>query len=194
MPGISNAGMMMTDPDLAPDGRLLFAAAPAAGLLQLYQASGDAGLETYGNASPIGALVSGAEHHFAPFVTRSGDLWFTAWAGALRTVWKATASGMGGWGGPVQQLNALEASGAVLSDDELTLYVGVNPAGTGKFQVGAVHRSNKTVPFASPVTTLAGIPADGGLSTEPSWISADGCRLYFFRTDATHAEMWLGTR
>lgn len=71
----------------------------------------------------------------------------------------------------------------VPSEDELTLYFGAAPPSgtTRKLDVWVKTRASRQVPFGEP-TNVAELNTTS--YTYPSWISPDGCRLYFDAGDA----------
>jgi Tol biopolymer transport system component len=76
----------------------------------------------------------------------------------------------------------------VVTPDELTIYFESDrPGGSGDFDIWVVSRSSTSEPFSqpTPLTSLNTASAD-----IPSWVSADGCRLYFDRS----SQFWADNR
>lgn len=75
-----------------------------------------------------------------------------------------------------------EPSNPVVTPDELTLYFGSNrPGGAGNYDIYQATRPTVADGFGAPIA-LASL--NTASLDAPSWISEDGCELYFTRLDA----------
>lgn len=80
----------------------------------------------------------------------------------------------------------------VVSGDGLTIWWTSNRSGgAGGTDVYAAHRSATTLDFAGAIR-LTEVATAG--DDYPSWISADGCRLYGFSTEGTDSDVWMAER
>ena len=131
------------------------------------------------------ALDRGGNVQFHPYILPNGSgIYWSAGDGALDgfDIYRADASG-GGFLGP-SKLLVVNSSWAdilpVLTPDDQTLFFASNrPGGEGGYDIYVSVRFDASDPFGAPTPVSE-------LNTEddetPSWVSADGCRLYFTRS------------
>ena len=127
------------------------------------------------------ALDGGGSVQFHPYILPNGSgIYWSAGDGALDgfDIYRADASG-GGFLGPSKLVvNSLWADILpVLTPDDRTLFFASNrPGGEGGYDIYVSVRFDASDPFGAPTPVSE-------LNTEdndtPSWVSTDGCRLYF---------------
>jgi Tol biopolymer transport system component len=96
---------------------------------------------------------------------------------------------------PVEGANSSSSEYApTLSADELILYFGSgrkeSPA-QGNQDIWMTRRASRTATFDPPVNVRE---LNTAAEEWPSWLSPDGCRLYFTRVGATGRKMWVAER
>ncbi len=90
----------------------------------------------------------------------------------------------GAYGAPVA-LNALTTGFAGLpfptsSEDGLTMYfASIRPSGAGAADIWIAHRATLAAAFGAPVSVAE---LNSSADDQPTWLSLDGCRLYFTST------------
>lgn len=173
------------DPTLADDGlTLVFAATRDTGSGRLHAVSRGSTDDSFGAASPIAGVEPGSssEGDYQPYLRADGEeLWFSSnragGTGGFDT-YRAVRTGVG-FATPVE-VSELDTDAddwnPVISSDGLTVYLGsLRAGGAGGYDIWTSHRSSVGVAFPPPtVVSELGTAAD----EFPSWLSADGCRLY----------------
>ncbi|MCL2725338.1 MAG: hypothetical protein FWD69_12975 [Polyangiaceae bacterium] len=125
----------------------------------------------------------------APFLTGEGELFFTSGDDKSMAIFRSLKASDGSFP-PAEQVQAFATAdgpsdtGPVLSRDGLTMYfsstypylIGDSQANWHTF---VMERATVNDPFGvpAPVDELRGV--DGSAAEMPSWLSDDGCRLYF---------------
>jgi hypothetical protein len=130
----------------------------------------------FGPASVVTGVNSPSAADVEPWVTPSGVLYFTSTrqASKLPAVYAATPSGGGFTVAAVTGLNG-NASSAVLTGDELTIYYAAEPGTVEGQDVWVATRKTKLDPFGSPRVVSELSAANS--SDFPAWISPDGCKI-----------------
>lgn len=166
------------------DKRLVFSTSGTVSAgLTLWTVSRANAAETWQGAKEVDISSSAEEQ--APFLDSDGALWFSVGNNvAAAEIHFAARDGDGTWKPPDALPAEVNGTGAhdtspVLSRDGLSLYFGSSRetgANSGVFRIYVATRVSRDAEFFQ-VTTVPGLV---GLDARPSWISADGCRLYFF--------------
>jgi hypothetical protein len=148
-----------------------------------------------GSPALVTSLDSSEDDSLPSFA--NGELYFSRGMTPLFRIMRATQAGPGTFGdaGEVTELGKSGTSslGVVLSGDGLIVYFGSDREGS--FDIWTASRAKDTDPFGA-VRKLD----DPGLNTAalelPSWMSSDGCRLYFIsnRMSGVNSDVWLATR
>jgi hypothetical protein len=169
-------------PSLTDDGLTLFFERQAMGssVSNIYSTK----RATIADAFGAPALVSGVNtsgYDANPFVRGdAGEIWFVA-TGADTTIdiFHARSNGAGSYASsPVSEVNsAFGDYYPVISADGRTLYFASDRPlpGGGGLDIWAARRADATGKFDAPLP-LANVNTTA--DEEPTWISADGCRLY----------------
>ncbi|MFI5301054.1 MAG: TolB family protein [Polyangiales bacterium] len=137
------------------------------------------------------ANVNSTTYDGTPYVSNDGsELWLATNRAGSIDVYRAHAEGTGfGAAESVTELNssASDENNPVLMADGLTIYFASNRTGTS--QVYVAHRATMASAFGAPTVVSEVNSSDANY---PSWISADGCRLYITRFVASH--QYVATR
>jgi Tol biopolymer transport system component len=190
-------------PRVTADELTMFAAskAPTVGS-QIHVTSATRASKTaaFGALQPV-ATVNGAANDNDPFILADGRvLYFASDRGGNYALYRSVQTG-GVFSTPVivvgGNLNTVYTElSPVVSQDELTLYfASTRPAPEPRSGEGDIYQATRASPqdaFGEPkfVTELNTIDPES-----PSWISADGCDLYFTRyTPANSLELAVATR
>lgn len=151
--------------------------------------------EPFGPATAVD-LGDDTTSNFEPFRTADGLYFGSTRGNGIASLFEAWGSGPA-FGAPLW-LGSLEAVAAptayenpVPSADGLTIYFGAEPTGARAKDIWVAHRSSPGARFDPPRLVTA-------LNTDafenPSWLSPDGCHLYFMTDRAGAAELWLASR
>jgi hypothetical protein len=185
-------GIPIVDRDVSPslrlDGKLLVFASDRdnPGVLSQLHVFGaaraaDGGFET---PAPLAIDVDAATlNETSPFVSADGtELYFSSPLAGTLDIYRARATGGGAFGVPsrVDALSSLgaEDDNAVLSADGLTVYFSSDRAAVGLdgSAIYVAHRPSTGAEFELPQVVKE---LYGTADRRPSWLSPDGCRLYF---------------
>jgi hypothetical protein len=149
-----------------------------------------------GDAVPI-ALGGAGESQLEPYITPSAIFFAVRRGEGSASLF--TAAGQHTSFGPAQRLLSLETQappGAyenpVVSSDELTIYFSAPPDNASQSDIWTSSRSSVDRPFRAP-RAIAELNTVSG--ERPTWISEDGCRLYFVtnRTGQGYG-VWMASR
>lgn len=201
-PVINTNGGLVYHP--APSGDLLriFLQVTGGGPTDLYLATRASIAVEFGTPAPLANVNSGGSE-FIPFVTPDGtSLYFSSNRAGSFLLYQSLAAGAA-FGAPtlVPGLGSGNPSAVdtapVLSADLLTIYFASTrvDAGSNAYDLLVARRTTPTGTFATatPVTELN--DANTGVSDVPSWLSADGCRLYMTSDRAGGSfDVYLATR
>jgi hypothetical protein len=169
--------------------------------LDLYAADRDTPVATFRKPVLL-AAASRPEPDSTPFLGADGTLYFAS-GPALPTQGDIFVStrGVAGYGPPSLvegvNLSGTETNAPVVTADGKRMYFATNraDASTRTYAIWTATRTSTSSPFANPepVAELGGIEAD----ERPSWISRDGCRLYFSSRRAGGrggADVWVASK
>lgn len=191
-----NSPLLDFSPFLSPDGLELYFGSYRTNEADIYVARRASSDDPFGEPAPV-AEVNTSDFEGEPYFAPDGrEFWFERRGGmgseAQTDIFRAPMQlGKIGTPQPVHEINSDEWEGnPVVTADGLTLYFsrGDNP------QIFVTHRASLEAPF-EPATLVAEL-ADGKVDT-PSWISLDGCRLYFtsIRSDgAGNYDLYVAVR
>lgn len=205
-------------PTLAPvintNGGLVYHPAPTGDLLRIFlQVTGGGPTDLYlamrasiavefGTPAPLANVNSGGSE-FIPFVTPDGtSLYFSSNRGGSFLLYQSLAAGAAyGTATLVPGLgsgnNSAVDTAPVLSADLLSIYFASTriDAGSNAYDLFVARRTTPTGTFATPTLVTELNAANAGASDVPSWLSADGCRLYMTSDRASGTfDVYLATR
>jgi len=122
---------------------------------------------------------------YYPYVTPDGAAIYFSRPGVLGGSDIRWTQREGGGFAPSQAIAELNAPGEdawpVISDDQLTIYFGSDRATAGDYDIYVASRTSAAVQFGVPVRVAELSTSDW---ETPTWISPDGCALYFTRGGA----------
>jgi hypothetical protein len=172
-----------SNPSVSPDGTTIYfdSYRVSQGVVHIFTS-------TRANAAVVfpPPTMLGGDGLFAPSITADGNVLYAA---SLQTGFLARLDRVGGGFGDPQQV-ALPSSSSVISPvsrDDLTLFL----ANMNSNIILASKRASMSASFPAPMPVIE-LPT-GATAAEPSWISADGCRLYL-RYKATDSRIYVATR
>ena len=149
----------------------------------------------FGSVTNVTALNGAAYSNYDSYAMGNGHaLYFASQRGTGSDVYRAAFDGGfalddGGAFGSINTPN--EERFPVMTTDELTLYFGSDRAGGLGFDVWKATRSSTADAFAN-VVNVAEVNSSG--EDYPSWISDDGCRLYFASDRDVGEDLYVATR
>jgi hypothetical protein len=141
--------------------------------------------------------MNGNYDEFRPSITADGnEMFFLSEKGSNVLRFFHSLKSGGSFQGPteVTELNADgQASSIAISNDGLTAYFGSSRTGStnGTSDVWTAHRDTRTASFAN-VTRVSELSTDG--EELPSYISTDGCRLYFGTNRTGGGDIYVATK
>jgi Tol biopolymer transport system component len=198
-----NTGSDDRDPSISSDGLSLFfhsSRNAAADSYDLFVSTRTNTGTSFGAATPLGSDINTATVETAPFVTADGQsLYFNRDAGTGTYSILRAGLGATGFSNPVK-LTELEPAGEgayspALSADGLTMFFASDRAGgAGSGDIWMATRTTPTGTFGS-ITNVAEL--NTASPEYPTWLSPDGCRLYFWSDRAGGAgdfDIWQATR
>jgi WD40 repeat protein len=176
-------------PSVTDDGLTMYFQSTRGGNYGVYAATRTATDKAFSTPVPISAL--NASSTGAPYVSPDGSSLYvhSSLAGSV-DLWVAKRSGSGF--GPPERL-APSVDGAdeyhpVVSPDELVLYY-LLARGQSDDGIWIATRSSRQAAFSNPVF-LSELDSPSYYAPAPTWISPDGCRLYFNALDFNY-RVWL---
>lgn len=159
-----------SNPSISPDGNTIYfdSYRVTAGLLHIFTST----RSSAGVVFPTPTMITG-DYLLHPSVTADGSALFTSniQSGGLARLDRTG----GGFGAP--QVVAIATGNSVVSpvsSDDLTMYLALGD--TNGHEILVSKRASKGVSWPAPVTVAE--LKTSATRAEPSWISADGCRLY----------------
>ncbi len=159
--------------------------------------------DAFGTATPLSVGPAGGQVT-APFFAPSSRMLYYQTTGITGSTYDIASTsiapdGAAGDSGSVAQLNTTSWDGeAVLSADEKTVYFySGRDRGDNTGAIYVAYRDTPTSTFRSPVIVAELEPTSGSDYTDPSWLSPDNCRLYYY-TNSEYAqkgtEIWVAER
>ncbi len=173
-----------SDPALAADAKTLYYLRHGlAGSWDIYRATRPSPVGDFGGSMPLSIATTAAE--VMPFPTADGKtLYFVRSDANGADIWSATSTGTDfASATKVAELSSpADDFGAALSKDELTVYVASDRTDLGPKGQWDVYRATRAKK-SDPWGPLASVPElDTAFSERVTWISPDGCRVYFDTT------------
>jgi len=177
------------EPHVTGDGLSMFASSKAAGATSLHitLATRTSTTLAFGGLQVV-AVINGTANDTDPYSSANGNvLYFASDRGGDYGIYRSSRAG-GAFSTPtlvsgVTLDSANQDSNPVVTPDELTLYFGSNrPGGAGNYDIYQATRPTVADGFGAPIA-LASL--NTASLDAPSWVSEDGCELYFTRLDAT---------
>jgi hypothetical protein len=162
----------------------------------IYEATRATADDPFAAPTPLALDSDPTVSNFEPFITPYGMYFGSRPPNGFARLF--TAAGGGVQFASRQPLTSLETvngqiayENPVVSADGLTIYFSAPPDGSLARDVWIAHRDSVGASFAPPrLVASVNTPA----VETPSWISPDGCRLYFVTDRAGTAELWLASR
>ena len=148
----------------------------------IYWASRSSTASDFSNVVPL-AKINTSFSEVQPFLTPDGmEVYFSGNGTGDYDIYRAVATAPGTFPTPsaVKEVNASGApdQNPTVSADDLTMVFSSGRfGGQGGQDVWITKRPNKTSAFGPPVNLSE---VNSGANDYPSWISADGCRLYMY--------------
>lgn len=186
-------------PAVSPDGLVLwFESNRSNAKNHVYTATRASILSEFGTpglATAVNSIDLGLYEEAQPFMTAdSAELWFVSNRnnGNDWDIWYSMRT-VGGFSQPVNVLglNSLYVDFLpTLSADRLTVYFSSNREGRS-YDIWTAHRSTINDGFPAPV--IVG-EINSTASDHPSWLSADGCRLYISSDRSGEPDVYMATR
>lgn len=149
-------------------------------------------------ASPI--VVSGIERVNTPFLRADGTALYFESGGASGEDWRIFRSDFSnGTLSGVRELTELDNQGVdtrdrmpIVSEDERTIYW--SRIASGAYDIFVATRMSTDEPFSN-VRPVGELNTNGGLEF-PSWLSPDGCRLYytFMQPDGNESDIFVASK
>jgi Tol biopolymer transport system component len=186
------------DPSVTGDGLSMFAfSQPGGSFRHITLATRTSTTLAFG-ALQVVATVNGSTNDSDPYILPAGNvLYFASDRTGNYALYRSAKSG-GAFAAPtivsgVDLDTADIESTPVVSPDELTLFFGsTRPGGAGTFDMYEATRASTADGFgaAIPLTSLNSMEFE-----VPSWISADGCELYFTHSPSGEQnQLYVATR
>jgi hypothetical protein len=183
------------DPTVSGDGlTLVFGRSVFGQTISLHLATRPSVSMPFTYVGPI--FANSTASYWSPFLRQDGQVLYLSNrtdAGADSNVYRATPNGAGfDPPSPVAEINSSFADqNPVVTPDDLTMYFHSrrppgNPQGPGRIWVAT--RTSTNEPFSQP-TNVAEL--NSALDLYPSFVTADGCTLYFF--GSSPAESYYGS-
>ena len=196
--GVNTAGEDR-EPRVTIDGRSIFAVSRASGVPFYHITLATRTSTTLAfNGLQLVANVNGTTNDDDPYISPTGNvLYFSSDRGGNYGLYRSSSTG-GVFSTPtlisgVDLDSANNEHDPVVSPDELTLYFSSDrPGGLGDFDIYEARRPTVADGFGAPIAlTSLNTPS----FDVPSWISADGCVLYFTRADGNLGyQLYVATR
>jgi Tol biopolymer transport system component len=189
--GINSATTSDYDPVITGDGLTLYFGSVRTAADRIYVStfnpitanfSPPAVIDSISQAADAGATAAGTLDAFQPYVLPDNSvLYFGSTRAGSRDVYRSTRT-TGAFGRPtaIAEINttAVEQS-PVVSPDELTIYWASTRTDGGAKAGGDIWMATRAS-VTDPFTGLRNVSeVNTALADAPSWVSPDGCRLYF---------------
>lgn len=175
-------------PSVTSDLLSMFIETNAGGHTNIYSSTRASSSANFGTPMNVNGLNDPTMDQNAPFIMPSGTTIYlsrSAPGGGIRAVMRSSIAG-GSFAAPnaLTELNnpLYDSTYPVVTPDELTIYFESNrTGGSGVSDIWKAQRASTVEPFTNiePVTELNTAYGDF-----PSWVSENGCTLYFFSNRA----------
>lgn len=190
-------------PTVTADGLTMVFSDSATGLYDLYMTTRTSAAGSFGPPIPVAGINDPTEYDHTPYLSPDGmTLYFASTrgtAGVSYDLYRTTRRNLTSTFGTPTKITELSTgdgdSDPVVSPDGLTLYfTSYRNGGTGSSDIWVASRASTGDPFgiATNVTELNTTMAEW-----PTWISNDGCRLYFGSDRGGGMgghDLWVATR
>lgn len=201
VPGVNTTAAQEREPRVTADGLTMYATARAIPVTSskfhvvfATRATADA---SFGPLQSV-PVVNGTTNDSDPFITADGRvLYFSSDRSGNYALYRSVKNGSAFSAPELVMGTNLDSTSdditPVLSEDELTLYLAsARLGGKGMVDVFLATRATAQDPFGLPVAVTELNSSDPDI---PSWLSADGCELYFTRfTPATNLDLAVAMR
>ena len=186
-------------PSVTADGLTLYLASDrdmSLGAYKIYSATRARAGDPFGTPALVPMVVSAtASIDSSPYVLPAGDvLYFGSSRSGNGELYRGERNSAGFLSAaPVSVNGPLFEGTPVVSPDELTLYFTSDRTGgaQGGFDVWTATRTDRTAPFG-PVANLT--PVNTASDERPTFVSADGCRLYLTRAVGSQNSVLVAER
>jgi hypothetical protein len=184
-------------PSMTHDGLVLFFYGETAAEANIFKASRSTTSAPFGTLGSVTVVNSTAVEVYPSVMPKGEELWFTSerLGGITRHLFRSVLGAQGLYQKPevVAELkSAKNEAGVAFSADGLTIYFGSErPGGSGESDIWTATRPNLGAPFGA-ATVVPGI--NSPVDEFPSWLSPDGCRLYFSSERAGVEDIFVASR
>jgi len=143
----------------------------------IYAATRPNNLSSFGASTLVAALNSSGDDSAGAF-TASGAMYLTRGIANNYAIWKSTFSGSFGIPQMVIEIDTpnQEIRPVLTTDEKTIMFASNRSGGKGNYDIWVATRPNISVAFGA-ATNVAELNTSS--SELPSWISPDGCRIYF---------------
>lgn len=174
-----DAGVEHSHPIVFANGTRLFFQHAEVGSTQIYSATRASVQQEFGTAAPLAINGPGTTRE-EPWVVDDSTVYFASDVAGAEDLFVAQINAAGA-ALPVQGVNdpVAQDEHPVVTPDELVIYFSSDrhSGGIGNKQIYVASRSDKTMPFSQPAR-VNDIEVGMG-NNRPTWLSDDGCTLYF---------------
>ena len=190
-------------PTVTADGLTMVFSDSATGLYDLYTTTRTSADGSFGQPSPVAGVNDPAEYDHTPYLLPDGmTLYFASTrgnAGVSYDLYRTTRPKLTSPFGTPTKIAEISTgdddTDPVVSPDELTLYfTSYRQGGAGSSDIWVATRASTGDPFGT-ATNVAEL--NTAMAEWPTWISNDGCRLYFGGDRAGGIgghDLWVATR
>lgn len=198
LPGVA-AGTDVRFPSLRGDGLSLYAKVVGGGgqgLGDVFVSTRTSLFAAFGTLAPV-PLINSPSDDGNPFIREDGAaLYFGSTRTGATDIYRAAVGPLGIMSSPqaVAEINSVknDTSPAVTPDDLTIYFASARDTNGAARDIYVARRTSTTMPFGTPtvVAELASPTSDD----LPTWISRDGCRLYFTSDRSGNNDVWLAAR
>ena len=172
-------------PVLSPDGRTLYFFRGAGGPGEILTSTRSSDTEAFGAPIAAGAPFTEGTTNAVTWIAADGNsIVFSSNRLGKLDIYRTRFDG-GAWTTPeaLASLDSVKNDYAVLTPDELQAFVASDRIGDGGLDLYYTRRASTSDPFPPPVA-LEGVNLNTPQSEIVTYVSADGCTLYFKRATA----------
>ncbi len=194
-----NAGVAQYDPSASGDGLSLVFRVNATGATNgddLYWSSRTSAGSDFSKGTPLSNLNTSFSE-VQPFLVPDGSsLYYSSNAAGNYDIYRSQSAGNGSFAAstPVGEVNdaaSADQNPTVTADDLTMVFSSTRTGGQSGQDVWITTRPSRESSFAGP-TNLAEVNSSG--NDYPSWLSADGCRLYLYSDRSGTLHIYEATR
>jgi len=193
-----NSSSLELDPTITPDGLTLVFRSNrpgGAGGNDLYQSTRTSNTGTFGAPILLSSLVTAQSDVEPSFSDNGEELYFSSNRTGDYAIWVSVHSGTV-YQAPtriteVDAIGADDEDPAMTADERTLFWRSTRAGGLGGYDIWSATRANDQDPFGTPSL----VPNVNSAGDEgPSWISADGCRMYLSSNRAGTNDIYVAAR